>query len=119
MGFIRHNWARHPMYLYWGGRSPQSDFLYEPELKTYLKDKRLTELNAVFSRSSDRAYVQDKISLDGEKLRQLIINDAQILVCGGRDMANSIVTALNDILAPLDISVATLKAQGRYREDVY
>lgn len=119
MGFIRHNWAHHPMYLYWGGRSPQSDFLYESELNTYLKDKRLTELNAVFSRTNDRAYVQDKISLDGEKLRKLIKSDAQILVCGGRDMANNIMTALNDILAPLDISVATLKAQGRYREDVY
>jgi len=119
MGFIRHNWARHPMYLYWGGRSPQSDFLYESELKTYLKDKRLTELNAVFSRTSDRAYVQDKISLDGEKLRQLIQSNAQILVCGGRDMANSIMTALNDILAPLNLNVAMLKAQGRYREDVY
>lgn len=119
MGFIRHNWSHHPMYLYWGGRSPQSDFLYEPELNVYLKDKRLTELNAVFSRVSERAYVQDKITLDGEKLRSLIQNDAQILVCGGRDMANSIKTALNDIIAPLGIDVAKLKSQGCYREDVY
>lgn len=119
MGFIRHNWTHHPMYLYWGGRSPESDFLYEPELSIYLKDKRLTELNAVFSRTSERAYVQDKITLDGEKLRKLIENDAQILVCGGRDMANSIKTALNGIIAPLGIDVTTLKAQGRYREDVY
>jgi len=56
---------------------------------------------------------------DGEKLRKLIENDAQILVCGGRDMANSIKTALNGIIAPLGIDVTTLKAQGRYREDVY
>ncbi len=119
MGFIRHNWAHRPMYLYWGGRSPESDFLYEPELNIYLKDKRLTELNAVFSRVSKRSYVQDKITLDGEKLRKLIENDAQILICGGREMANSIMTALNDVLEPLDVDVATLKGQGRYREDVY
>ncbi len=119
VGFIRHNSVHRPMYLYWGGRSAQSDFLYEPELKAYFKDKRLTELNAVFSRSSERAYVQDKIKLDAEKLRDLIENNAQILVCGGRDMASSVMAVLNEIVAPLGIDVATLKAQGRYLEDVY
>ena len=119
VGFIRHNRAHHPMYLYWGGRCPQSDFLYEPELKTYLKDKRLTELNAVFSRVSERAYVQDKIIKDGSELRQLIAKDAQILVCGGRNMASSVMAAVDEIIAPLGIDVLTLKAQGRYREDVY
>lgn len=119
VGFIRHNTAHNPMHLYWGGRCPNSDFLYEPELNTYLKDKRLTELNAVFSRTDEHAYVQDKIILDGEELRQLIENGAQVLICGGRNMANSVMTALNEVLSPLGIDVATLKAQGRYREDVY
>lgn len=119
VGFIRHNTTHHPMHLYWGGRCPQSDFLYEPELNVYLKDKRLTELNAVFSRVSERSYVQDKIAVDGEELRRLIENGAQILVCGGRDMASSVMTALNEVVAPLGMDVATLKAQGRYREDVY
>jgi sulfite reductase (NADPH) flavoprotein alpha-component len=107
------------MHLYWGGRCPQSDFLYEPELNSYLKDKRLTKLNAVFSRTNEHSYVQDKIVLDGMELRQLIENGAQILVCGGRSMASSVMTALDEIIAPLGINVQTLKAQGRYREDVY
>ncbi|QBL10471.1 nitric oxide synthase [Rheinheimera sp. D18] len=119
VGFIRNNKGHHPMHLYWGGRCPQSDFLYETELNTYLKDKRLTELNAVFSHDEKHSYVQDKISLDADELRKLIENGAQILVCGGRNMASSVMTALNDIIAPLGMDVATLKAQGRYREDVY
>lgn len=119
VGFIRHNKSHHPMYLYWGGRCRQSDFLYEYELNTYLKDKRLTELNTVFSRVSERSYVQDKIIEDGAELRQLIDNGAQILVCGGRNMASSVMTALDEIIASLGIDVLTLKAQGRYREDVY
>lgn len=119
VGFIRNNKSHHPMQLYWGGRCPRSDFLYEAELNTYLKDKRLTELNAVFSHDEKHSYVQDKIILDGEELRKLIENGAQILVCGGRSMASSVMTALNDIIAPLGMDVATLKAQGRYREDVY
>jgi sulfite reductase (NADPH) flavoprotein alpha-component len=34
-------------------------------------------------------------------------------------MATSVISALDDIIAPLGIDVTTLKAQGRYREDVY
>lgn len=119
VGFIRNNKAHHPMHLYWGGRCPKSDFLYQPELNSYLKDKRLTELNAVFSRTNERSYVQDKIALDAVELRQLIDKGAQILVCGGRNMANSVMVVLDEIIAPLGIDVQTLKAQGRYREDVY
>jgi sulfite reductase (NADPH) flavoprotein alpha-component len=119
VGFIRHNKAHHSMHLYWGGRCPQSDFLYEHELNSYLKDKRLTELNAVFSRISERSYVQDKIAVDGAELRRLIERGAQILVCGGRNMASSVMAALDEIIAPLGMDVQTLKAQGRYREDVF
>lgn len=119
VGFIRHNKAHHPIHLYWGGRCPQSDFLYGSELNAYLDDKRLTKLNAVFSRVSEGSYVQDKIAVDGVELRRLIEKGAQILVCGGRNMAGSVTTALDEIIAPLGIDVKTLKAQGRYREDVY
>ena len=31
-GFIRHNTGRRRVHLYWGGRNPASDFLYEGEL---------------------------------------------------------------------------------------
>jgi sulfite reductase (NADPH) flavoprotein alpha-component len=119
VGFIRHNKSHHPIHLYWGGRCPESDFLYESELNTYLKDKRLTELNAVFSRIDERAYVQDKIAVDSSELRGLIEKGAQVLVCGGRDMASSVMLALDEVIEPLGMDVLTLKAQGRYREDVY
>lgn len=119
VGFIRHNKSHQPIHLYWGGRCPESDFLYESELNTYLKDKRLIELNAVFSRISERSYVQDKIAVDSLELRGLIGNGSQVLVCGGRDMASSVMLVLDEIIAPLGMDVITLKAQGRYREDIY
>ncbi|HWL28758.1 MAG TPA: PepSY domain-containing protein, partial [Burkholderiaceae bacterium] len=118
-GFIRNNTAKHPMYLYWGGRDPASDFLYEPELVEYLSDRRLTQLNTAFSRSEDRAYVQDRVAADAAQVRRLIEGGAQILVCGGRSMADSIMLAFNQILGPLWLDVDTLKLQGRYREDVF
>lgn len=118
-GFIRNNTGKHPMYLYWGGRDPASDFLYEPELGAYLADGRLTGLRAAFSRVQNGAYVQDRVLDDAVQLRQLIQRDGQILVCGSRAMAKSIAQALDDILAPLQLDVQALKTQGRYREDVF
>jgi sulfite reductase (NADPH) flavoprotein alpha-component len=119
VGFIRNNKARQPMYLYWGGRDPNSDFLYEPELRDYLKDQRLTQLNVTFSRVKDRAYVQDRIGKDATLVRQLIEQGGQVLVCGGREMANSVSEMLDRVLTPARLSVKELKAAGQYREDVY
>lgn len=118
-GFIRNNTGHHPMYLYWGGRDPASDFLYKPELDTYLADGRLTGLHAAFSRVENGAYVQDRVLADATQLRELLAQQGQVLVCGSRAMAKSIAQALDEVLAPLNLSVATLKAQGRYREDVF
>jgi sulfite reductase (NADPH) flavoprotein alpha-component len=107
------------MHLYWGGRNPASDFLYEPELNQYLSDRRLTALRAAFSQVQDRCYVQDRLIGDALALRRLIEKGAQVLVCGSREMAKGVMQALDEVLAPLNLSVLTLKAQGRYREDVY
>ena len=118
-GFIRNNTGQHPMYLYWGGRDPASDFLYEPQLRDYLADHRLTQLHAAFSRVKDPAYVQDRISDDAVQLRQLIEQGGQVLICGSRAMAQNVMQVFDLVLAPLNLTVNTLKAEGRYREDVY
>ncbi|NYT61020.1 PepSY domain-containing protein [Alcaligenaceae bacterium] len=118
-GFIRNNKGKYPMYLYWGGRDPDSDFLYEPELEGYLADHRLTQLHAAFSRVKEGTYVQDRVTGDAQQMRELIRSGAQILVCGSRAMAVSITQAINEILTPLGLDVETLKLQGRYREDVF
>ncbi|GAA0850099.1 PepSY domain-containing protein [Marinobacter szutsaonensis] len=118
-GFIRKNTARNPMYLYWGGRSANSDFLYQPELGHYLEDRRLTGLSTAFSRSDERAYVQDRLRQDERALRKLVETGAQILVCGGRDMAAGVKQVFEEILQPLRLEVDDLRVQGRYLEDVY
>ena len=118
-GFIRNNTGRHPMYLYWGGRDPDSDFLYEPELRNYLADRRLTQLHTAFSRVKDGERVQNRLIDDADNLRKLIENGGQVLVCGSSAMAGSVRMALNAVLAPLNLDVHTLRINGRYREDVF
>jgi sulfite reductase (NADPH) flavoprotein alpha-component len=126
-GFIRKNTQRNPMFLYWGGRNEEADFLYQRDLGRYLDDHRLTGLQTAFSQAKNQAagqitektYVQDKLLQDQTAVRQMLEQGAQILVCGGRDMAAGVAQAINDILKPLQINVDVLKAQGRYLEDVY
>lgn len=118
-GFIRNNTGKHPMYLYWGGRDPASDFLYEPELRNYLADSRLTQLHTAFSRVKDGERVQNRLVDDAEQLRSLVSNGGQILVCGSSAVAESVRLALDAVLAPLQLDVQALRSKGRYREDVF
>ncbi|PZW51094.1 sulfite reductase (NADPH) flavoprotein alpha-component [Humitalea rosea] len=118
-GFIRHNARHRPMHLYWGGRHPSSDFLYGPQLSQYAADGRLTRLNTAFSRVPGGGYVQDRLAADAAALRDLVQHGAQVMVCGGRDMAGGVARAFATILQPLGLDLATLKSEGRYREDIY
>jgi sulfite reductase (NADPH) flavoprotein alpha-component len=63
--------------------------------------------------------VQDKISDDAQNVRYMIEKGAQILVCGGHDMAAGVKQVVNDIVLPLGIDVDQLILKGRYLEDVY
>jgi sulfite reductase (NADPH) flavoprotein alpha-component len=49
----------------------------------------------------------------------LIAQGAQVMVCGGRKMAEEVTKAWESILTGTDESVAQLRVQGRYVEDVY
>lgn len=118
-GFIRSNARRRHMHLYFGGRDPRSDFLYGAELESWLGERRLTSLTTAFSRIHDRAYVQDRIAADAHRLRKMIRRGAQVMVCGGAEMAEAVAEALDAAIAPLGMSAVGLKAEGRYVEDVY
>lgn len=119
-GFVRANATGRPVHLYWGGRSAASDFLYEHELAQHLAERRLTTLRTAFSRDADEsAYVQDRLAADAPRLRELLKQGAQILVCGGRDMAEAVTRALEPVVRPLGLDLPTLKSSGRYVEDVY
>ena len=119
-GFVRANTPGRPLHLYWGGRRPDADFLYRDELAEHLAERRLTSLNAAFSRlPRGAAYVQDHVAADADLLRHLIRQGGQIVVCGGRDMAEAVSQTLERVLHPLGLDMATMKSTGRYVEDVY
>lgn len=118
-GFIRRNVSHRPMHLYFGARHPGSDFLYEQDLATFLRDRRLTRLHAAFSRTAQGRYVHHSVAADAETVRALLARGGQVVVCGGREMGRAVAVVLASIIAPLGLTVADLQREGRYVEDVY
>ncbi|MCU0255978.1 MAG: flavodoxin domain-containing protein [Vicinamibacterales bacterium] len=119
IGFARHNPPHRPMHLYFGARDAEAGFLYREELDRLVADRRLRTLTTAFSRAAQKAYVQDRLLSDAARLRELVTQGAQVLVCGGRQMAEGVAAAWERVLAGSGLSVAQLRAQGRYVEDVY
>lgn len=117
-GFIRANALRRPMRLYFGARDADSDFLYRRELAGWLAEGRLVALVTAFSRS-DRMRLQDRIHDDAATLRDMVLAGAQVMIVGGRDMAQDVMAAFDRALAPVGVTVAQLRAEGRYVEDIF
>jgi len=117
-GFVRAN-RRRPVHLFFGARDPHSDFLYRDEFDAALAEGRLAGLTTAFSRVIGGGYVQDRIIDDGARIQDLVRHGAQIMVCGGRDMADGVRRAIDACVAPLGLSVETLKRRGLYLEDAY
>lgn len=117
-GFVRNN-TRRPVHLFFGARDPNSDFLYREEFDDALADGRLASLGTAFSRVMGGGYVQDRLLEDSAAIRDLVRRGAQIMVCGGRDMANGVRQAIDACLEPLGLTVESLKRKGLYLEDAY
>lgn len=118
-GFIRANARRRPIQLFFGLRHPDSDFLYQEELEVWTAEGRLISLATACSRGSHPRYVQHAIAAERAAFIQAIRSGARIMVCGGRETAAGVAETVASILEPLGLSLALLRAEARYVEDVY
>jgi len=119
-GFIRRNDRRVPMHLWFGARDPARDYYFQPEIERWQGEGRVASVRTAFSRVPDGGgYVQDALRRDAERVRTLVAQGSLVRVCGSRPMAHGVAEALDDILGPLHLSVAQLKARDRYAEDVF
>jgi len=119
VGFTRANRQKRPVHLFWGGRDPQSDFLYRDDIGALSRNGHLHGVHTIFSRVSGGGYVQKRLIERSEEIAALVMSGAQILVCGGIQMGSDVRDAIDLALLPAGLSVATLKKQHRYLEDVY
>ncbi|WP_424991273.1 PepSY domain-containing protein [Fluviibacterium sp. S390] len=119
VGVVRGNARQRPIHLFFGMRHPDSDFFYGAEFLKWKDDRRLARLVTAVSRGARPHYVQDALRGEASQVAELIRDGAHVMVCGGRDMAAGAADALAEILAPIGLTPAVLKAEGRYVEDVY
>lgn len=118
-GFVRANTRRRPIHLFYGMRHPDSDFLYHEDFSQWLVKGHLKRIVTACSRGQKPRYVQDALCQETAEIVRLVHEGARIMVCGGRDMAAGVSAALTEILAPVGLTPAVLKAKGRYAEDIY
>jgi sulfite reductase (NADPH) flavoprotein alpha-component len=116
-------------WLFFGDQHRATDFLYEEQLTSMLRDGTLTRMDTAFSRDQgEKIYVQDRMQQNAAELYSWLERGAYFYVCGDATrMAKSVEQALLDAVAKgsnttLDDAaqyLSSMKKQGRYQRDVY
>ncbi|MBA3544189.1 MAG: sulfite reductase subunit alpha [Chthoniobacterales bacterium] len=121
--------ARGKTWLFFGAQRAQSDFYYRKEFEKFMTDGWLTRLDTAFSRDQQhKIYVQHRMTGSSGELWKWLEEGAYFYVCGdAKRMAKDVDAALRQIvrqqggLDPEEANeyVEKLKAEKRYRRDVY
>jgi sulfite reductase (NADPH) flavoprotein alpha-component len=117
------------MWLLFGERNRSTDFLYESEMLTWLRDGTLSRLDTVFSRDQGKkVYVQDRMNEHASDLWRWLQDGAHFYVCGdAMRMAKDVDAMLRHVAMTegrMDANqardwIVALARQGRYLRDVY
>lgn len=145
VGFLQHReklQEQHPdgkfgaMWLFFGCRHKDRDYLFREELRHFLKTGVLTHLKVSFSRDAapdgeeaPAKYVQDNLQRHSQQVaRTLLQENGYVYVCGdAKNMAKDVNDTLIGIIsneAGVDKleamkTLATLKQEKRYLQDIW
>ncbi|WP_426076007.1 PepSY domain-containing protein [Janthinobacterium sp. PSPC3-1] len=106
-------------WLLFGERQRSADSVCAEELEAWLQNGHLARLDRTFSRDGDhKEYVQDRLRSEAAELRAWLLDGAIVYVCGSlQGMAAGVDAVLLEVLGQEGLD--DLRAQGRYRRDVY
>src|SRR5690606_12670239 len=109
----RRNW------LLFGERQQACDAFFAQDIERWTRNGVLEHCDLVFSRDgAGPRYVQDALRNAAPTLQAWVADGASILVCGSlQGMAPGVDAVLRDALG--EDTLERLRAQGRYRRDVY
>ncbi|XP_059132576.1 methionine synthase reductase [Peromyscus eremicus] len=144
IGFLQHReklQEQHPngnfgaMWLFFGCRHKDRDYLFREELRRFLTIGVLTHLKVSFSRDAPpeeeapAKYVQDNLHRHSQQVARILLQEkGHIYVCGdAKNMANDVNDALVEIIsreAGVDRleavkTLAAFKQEKRYLQDVW
>jgi sulfite reductase (NADPH) flavoprotein alpha-component len=116
-------------WLFFGDQKRDTDFLYQEQLETWVKDGHLNRLDLAFSRDqAEKCYVQHRMSENAAELWSWLEEGAHFYVCGDASrMAKDVDAALHKAIEtaggknPEEAKayVSGLKSDKRYQRDVY
>lgn len=116
-------------WLFFGERNFRTDFLYQTEWQTWLKEGTLDQIDVAFSRDrADKVYVQHRMKERARDLFAWLEEGAHVYVCGdAANLAPDVHQALIDIVASeahtshdaAEDYVRSLQTDHRYQRDVY
>lgn len=111
--------AAAPCWLLFGERSHHHDFLCRNDIEAWQARGVLARVDLAFSRDGAPVrYVQDALRAAADTVRDWIAAGACVYVCGSlHGMAPGVDAVLREVLGT--DAVDALRAQGRYRRDVY
>ena len=116
-------------WLFFGDQHRATDFLYEEEWMTWLREGKIARLDTAFSRDQPhKIYVQDRMRENAAELWAWIKGGGHFYVCGdAKRMAKDVDVALHDVVAQqggMELAAASeyvkqMKKDRRYQRDVY
>lgn len=118
-----------PALLIYGCRQPDSDFIYEDEIRQFEADGVVRIITAYSNvRDGTRGYVQDAVRANADEILDVIAQGGVTYVCGGagtvapalRDAFGEIYHQRNGVTAEDGAAwLEDLRATNRYLEDVW
>ncbi|KAJ1333709.1 NADPH-ferrihemoprotein reductase [Microdochium nivale] len=116
--------------LFFGCRKRDEDFLYESEWDEYKKTMgdSFDMINAFSREGSKKVYVQHRLKEQAERINELLLQKANIYVCGdAANMAREVNSVLVQIIAEqrgvpetkAEEIVKAMRASNQYQEDVW
>jgi sulfite reductase (NADPH) flavoprotein alpha-component len=116
-------------WVFFGERNFRTDFLYQTEWQSWLKDGTLSRMDVAFSRDrSEKVYVQHRLKEQAREVFAWLEEGAHVYVCGdAANLAPDVHEALIAIVASesrtgreaAEDYVRSLQADRRYQRDVY
>ena len=111
------------IWLIWGDKKREGDFLYKEELIGFESSGVLQKMDLTFSRdSTPKVYVQNLIEQNETDFLKWINNDAHVYVCGSLCMAEDVKSVVKQILNKGNDSNNVFDdfiENQRYHEDAY
>ncbi len=89
-----------PCLLFYGEKHRDKDFVYQDEIRDWLKSGVIQHYFGAFSRDNNpKRYVQDLVKENGSTVKTLIEQGANVYICGRKqNLANQVEPMLNGLL---------------------